>query len=182
MKQIIFCLSVLSVLSCKEEKTQEVQKFEQVILKAAEAEKAVSFDINAEVFDGWLKLGVTENVVLAKLSKDYKVEYDELSEVNGLYQQLWDFEKAGISLLMESETHEGEKRVAAIYIAGPSNYKTSKGLGIGSDKLHVYQEYNKHIDSVGLPETIVVGTIYEGMLFSIKNDTVTDIFVGAAAQ
>lgn len=189
MKKIIFCLLAISIVACKEEKTQlkeektlQVRKSEHIINNTAEAEKPVEFNINAEVFDGWLKLGVTEDMVFTKLGKDYKLEHDELSQVNGLYQQLWDFEKAGISLLMESETPKSEKRVAAIYIASISNYKTSKGLGIGSDKRNVHRHYNKYIDSLGLPETIVVGTIYEGMLFSIKNDTVTYIFLGAAAD
>lgn len=190
MKKIILCLLVMTFIACKEEKlrresekTQQVKEFEKAINKVAETEKAVVFDINSEVFNGWLKLGVTEKVVLTKLSKDYKVEHDEVSQVNGAYQQLWDFKKAGISLLMESETPEGEKRVAAIYISSPSSFKTSKGLGIGSDKLLVYQEYNPYLDNDNIThETIVVGSIYEGMLFSIKNDTVTDIFLGAAAE
>ncbi len=80
---------------------------------------------------------------------------------------------------------KGSKQVAdRISIKTPCDYKTQRGIQIGSRDIEVQLAYKNEINPHGSnsESTIVAGTIYGGVIFGIKDGIVKSIFVGAAAE
>ena len=71
-----------------------------------------------------------------------------------------------------------------ISIKSPCDYKTQRGIQIGSSSAEVHRAYKNEInlhDSKS-DSSIVAGTIYGGIIFGLKDTIVTSIFIGAAAE
>jgi mannose/fructose-specific phosphotransferase system component IIA len=84
---------------------------------------------------------------------------------------------------MESERQGGVKKVLSIIVVQPCKLTTSQNVGIGSSVKTVREKYNKLIDvSNSSTDFIVVGSIYGGTVFTLKNGVVSKIFIGAAAE
>jgi hypothetical protein len=65
----------------------------------------------------------------------------------------------------------------------PFDYKTSKGISIGSNYQEVEKAYKDYVNAeFSNKESIVAGSIYGGVIFSFKNGKVTSIFIGASAE
>ena len=65
------------------------------------------------------------------------------------------------------------------------NGKIIRNIGIGSSKDEVLHAYNKEINFTENDlefDTIVAGTVYGGVIFTFKNNYVSSIFIGAAAE
>jgi hypothetical protein len=70
-----------------------------------------------------------------------------------------------------------------ITIVSPCALTTSQGIGIGSDLKLIQLKYSSQIDKSASDEnTIVVGSIYEGTIFTLENNKVVKIFIGASAE
>ena len=94
------------------------------------------------------------------------------------YNQLYSLYKPKI------ETSTRKKIVAGISIKSPCDYKTQRGIQIGSHAPEVQAAYKNEINPQNSnPEsTIVAGTVYGGIIFGLKDNIVTSIFIGAAAE
>jgi hypothetical protein len=138
-----------------------------------------------ETLDAWLSFGTNDVEVLEKLGKPQKGK-SVYSTAMGTYVQEWAYPAQGITLFMESESENGEKKVCrnGIIIQQPCQLMTTKAIRIGTKKEIILQKYSKIInkEQSNLDSSIVCGSVYGGMIFSISNDTVSKIFIGDAAE
>ena len=133
-----------------------------------------------EELDGWLKLSLDEKILKNNLGKPEKKGKDEYMGATGTYIQEWDYKSKGIKFDMESDTIGIPKHIFSITIKSPSKLKTKQNIGIESEENVVREKYSKQISKeFSDKETIVVGSIYGGTIFKIKNGKVTEIFIGA---
>jgi hypothetical protein len=136
-----------------------------------------------EIIDGWLKLGLKQETIIEKLGEPTEKGLDEYWGATGTYNQEWKYETLGIILGMESEVENGTKTVCSITLFEPCTLKTSRMIGIGTDAQLVNEKYSELIDSsFSSDESIVVGSIYGGVIFNISDKKVNKIFVGASAE
>jgi len=112
-------------------------------------------------------------------SKGKNMEWEAIGE----FVQDWKWPKMGITLQMVSATEKGRKKVFGITINPPSKLSTSKGIRIGSTVAAVRKAYGAYEDKeVTSADVFVAGTFYGGVIFSLKDGKVTDIFIGSAAE
>lgn len=103
---------------------------------------------------------------------------------DGLEHQTWYYSSKGIELGL-SKNDESKQVIYSVKLEKPCILKTSRGIGIGSTKAEVLDAYKKEIDPVengGGSSAIVAGTVYGGLIFTLENDIVASIFIGAAAE
>lgn len=133
---------------------------------------------------GFLKLGLSSAEVVNELGdpieKSKAVEWG----ADGLVHQSWYYKTYGINLDMID--YDGKTKVNSIAITAPCDYKINRGIGIGSKRKDVVEKYKDEINEGDSRNTwdnsIVVGSIYDGIIFSFENDMVSRIFVGAGAE
>jgi len=192
MKLLLFLLLSVAFTSCMKEKSETKQATStDSVHKTAETktepvatnEKSIEFNYATEILGSWLKIGVDEKTVKAKIGEDFKVSVLGESQVSGFYEEEWLFAKQGLKLLMESENPESQKTIAQFTVTAPSTLKTLKGIGIGSTRAEILSAYHGQINTEeATDDTIIVGSIYEGLFFTMKKDIVEEIFIGAIAE
>lgn len=101
---------------------------------------------------------------------------------DGLEHETWSYISKGIELDIVKDK-EKQQSVFSIFINSPSTLKTSKGICIGSTKDEVMKAYKDDINTKELTaDEIVVGTVYNGIVFSMENNKVAWIFIGSASE
>lgn len=181
--KIIFisCLSV--AVSCTSNKTSDNNNFQKNKPDSSVVSETESPDSELEVLDGWLKCKTDQQTIINKLGLPEKKDKEEYWGATGNYAQTWYYTSLGIELDMESDKKGDLKKTRNITIKSPCKYKTSKGIGIGSDSKLIKETYSKLIDTTQYDSNcIVVGTIYWGTIFNLKNNLVNSIFIGAYAE
>ena len=101
-----------------------------------------------------------------------------------LYHQDWSYTRKGILLGMASEKSDQDGDIFSIKITSPAKLKTKRGIGIGDTYEQVrkiYQQYEDRENSIPL-KTFVAGSIYGGLIFTFKNNRVTQIYLGSVAE
>jgi hypothetical protein len=138
-----------------------------------------------EIMDSWLSVGTADDEVLKKLGIPIKGKII-YSGALGMFIQNWTFTSIGTTIIMESDSENGRKRVSrnGITIRQPCQMVTSKNIRIGTKKEIVLQKYSKTINKEqSNPDSLIAcGSIYNGTIFTISNDTVSKIFIGDAAE
>ncbi len=184
IKIMVLTWSVLLIVSCTNPAKNNAYnvdkpKENQVVT----VDTATKSKISSEVIDGWLKESIKQQVVIDKIGNPEKKGEDVYLGATGTYAQTWGYPYLGISLEMESESQGEDKIVRSITIIKPCKLTTSQGISIGSDAKTVKEKYQKFIDKSNTDENgIVVGSIYDGAIFTLKDGTVSEIFIGAAAE
>ena len=70
----------------------------------------------------------------------------------------------------------------SIEVFTPSTLSTSRGVKIGTPASELPAFYLRNVDEGrDDPNEYLVGSVYGGMLFTLKDDTVVSIFLGAMA-
>ncbi len=112
---------------------------------------------------------------------------------DGLKHQIWRYPSRGVNLLMtkfELEHNEcvilnKKMCVFGAEIRTPSNFKTLRNVGIGSSYNDVVKAYKKEIDfkngGAG-DDSLVVGTVYGGIIFNFTDKKVDFMFIGSYAE
>ena len=178
---IACCLSI--AVSCTSNKTSENKNIQENKPDTPVVSETESPDSELEVLDGWLKCKTDQQIVINKLGYPEKKNKEVYLGATGTYAQTWSYPTLGIILVMESDDKASEKNVRTIIISKPCKLTTSQGIGINSDSKLVSEIYCKLIDSTQSDSNyIVVGTIYGGTIFNLKNNLVNSIFIGAYAE
>jgi len=131
---------------------------------------------------GDLSLGIEDGAVLTKLGEPDKKSAAQIWGADGMEHQRWLYLSKGIELGM---TRNGSKQVVdRISLKSPCDFRTQRGVRIGSKVAEVQLAYSNEINphSSRSESTIVAGTIYGGIIFGIKDGVVNSIFIGAAAE
>jgi hypothetical protein len=133
---------------------------------------------------GGLRLGLPEKDVLKLLGSPARRGKLMFQEADGNYVQDWHYPDKGIQLLMSAgEKKSGAKTIANITVSAPCTFATRKGIKIGDAESAARKAYTEHVDRESSdPGTLVVGSIYGGIIFDFIEGKVSRIFFGAAAE
>ena len=130
---------------------------------------------------GPVRIGARSDEVVKALGSPEAKSQTNVSEVDAKPHQQWTYAKQGVVLDMVTES--GKQEVAMITVSAPSTLETKRGVGIGSSKDSVAKAYAAEIDpSVVDPQSILAGTVYGGLGFSLEDGRVTSITLGAGAE
>jgi hypothetical protein len=131
---------------------------------------------------GPISVGATDSSILKTLSEPDQKSAAKIWAADGLEHQRWVYHAKGIELDMVRK--EITQTVNMIKIKDPCDYKTQRGIQIGSSDAAVQSAYKDEIyPSDGKPNSsIIAGSLYGGIIFDIKDNIVTAIFIGAAAE
>jgi hypothetical protein len=133
---------------------------------------------------GDLKLGITV-ADLGKLLPDGKTKGKrEEEEATGEFVQTFVDGKSGVEVLLSSTTATGPQTVRAITVRAPSTRTTKRGIGIGASAEDVKKAYADVLDPEFPPdaESIIAGSVYDGVIFSLEAGKVRSIFMGPGAE
>lgn len=131
----------------------------------------------------FLKGGLSDADVVGLLGEADEKSKDAVWGADGEKHQTWYYHFKGIELDM---IQEGDgQMINMITITGPCEFKTLRGIGIGSFKGEVLTAYEYEIDpeTVGRDRSVLIaGNEFGGVIFHFKNNRVSSIFIGAAAE
>lgn len=131
---------------------------------------------------GVLKYGLSLSSAKKTLGEPSKKSKTVLWDADGEYHQTYYYASNGIELDIIGNNETG-KTVDMLTITEPCSFKTSKNIAIGSSYREVQSAYKDQIDPDNSnQESIVVGSIYGGLIFKFKDQKVTSIFIGASAE
>ncbi len=137
-----------------------------------------------DVFGG-LSLGLSEAAVVKLLGKPATRSKVAEEAASGLRVSTWTWPAAGVTLVMDT-TDKRSAKINRIQLSGPSSLRNAKGIGIGSKRAEVVAVFRPRISTDAAdatsPDTIVVGSVYGGVIFDMKGDEVAGIVVGATAE
>jgi hypothetical protein len=128
---------------------------------------------------GELFIGASEEEVVKAVGKPKQQSKPEMSEALGVYVRSWTY--PGLEVWMSGDEAKGPYRVLTIKVSKGSALETSKGIGVGTPAAEVEKAYAKNLEESN-EGTIVVGTMYGGLLMEIVEGKVDAIFLGAAAE
>jgi hypothetical protein len=129
-----------------------------------------------------LPLGLSGDELQSKIGSAPTSKSDlTLEGASGEYVTSWKFE--GVEAKLSATAQDLPVTLRALTITAPSALKTKEGLGIGASEAEVKSTYGPKVNTEeSSPDKIVVGSVFGGMIFTIDNGTVSEIFVGAAAE
>ena len=144
----------------------------------------VGFDLMARDSVGPIKLGMTESEVPAALGTPDEESEAQMWGADGLKHSDWTYTNEGLTInMVESTNGESEFVAYTINAAAPCALATQKGIKIGDGKDAVLAAYGDAIDPTTVTEdSIVAGTVFGGIVFTLQDGNVTSIFLGAAAE
>ena len=131
---------------------------------------------------GFISIGISDGDTLKILGKPEQKSDARIWGADGMEHQRWYYQTKGIELDMIGK--ESNQAVNRIIIKSPCDYKTQRGIQIGSSDIEVQRVYRNEINPHDSKpnSAIVAGTIYGGIIFDLKDSFVTSIFIGAAAE
>lgn len=104
------------------------------------------------------------------------------SDVDGATYIAADYISRGISITYLIK-EDSIKEVSDIEIVKPCELKTSRDVGIGSTYSEVKNAYEGLTNNIGADSvTIIVGSIYGGLVFNFEDNKVSRVFIGASAE
>ena len=133
---------------------------------------------------GELRLRLPEKEVLKLLGSPATRGELVFQEGDGNYVQDWHYPDKGIELSMSAgKKKSGVKTIANITASAPCTFATRKGIKIGDAESAARKAYTEHVDRESSdPGTLVVGSVYDGIIFNFTEGKVSGIFFGAAAE
>lgn len=134
---------------------------------------------------GGLKLGQTAAEVSQRLGKPESKGKNVEWAATGDWVQDWKYPAQGLVLGMGSSTKDGAKTILTITAKAGCKLATSRGIKIGSSAAEVrkaYGDVEARDEAPSTPTSFVAGSIYGGIIFSLKAGKVESIFYGAAAE
>lgn len=98
--------------------------------------------------------------------------------------QEWHYQDCGVKLQLSTVGPETPQIISSIMVREPSEFETAQGIQVGSSEEDVMIAYADYLDADNsVPgDTLVAGSIYGGIIFTLKDDRVDSIFLGAGAE
>lgn len=132
---------------------------------------------------GELRIGLPEASVLDLLGEPDSRTAPVEQAADAMFVSTWTWAAKGLVLVMAAESSDRTGSLSAITANAPSTLTTAEGIGIGSDESDVLTAYETLIDTeISGEGSLVVGSIYDGMILEFVSGKVFSIFVGAAAE
>ena len=140
------------------------------------------FTSTQEAF-GPLKLGTTASELQKKLGAPQSKSKPVFEAATGVTVETWRYPSKGFEVVLGHVDKKDPLKIDRMTITKPCVWKTRRGIGIGDTASRVRSVYAKEIrPEVNSPDSIVVGTVYDGLIMHIKNGKVDTLFLGAAAE
>jgi hypothetical protein len=189
-RSTIFTVIVVFLISCNFKNTDNANSNSKLEENKSKVDTRKSdeylFSIGFELMDkekiGEIKRGTKLDKLIDLYGEPDERSEPIFSDVDGETYQGIEYNKKGISItcIMRSDS---TREVAMIEIKEPCELKTSKNIGIGSTFEEVKNAYKGFINAADSdPETIIVGSVYGGLVFNFKNNKVTRVFIGPSAE
>lgn len=131
---------------------------------------------------GPLALGMSADEVVSRMGMPEEKSDAKIWGADKMEHQYWYYPAKGIEIGMIKR--DGRQDVERIVIKNACEYKTQRGIKIGSREMDVQAAYKDAINpGDSRPgKRIVCGTVYGGIIFDLRNDAVSSIFIGAASE
>ena len=138
--------------------------------------------IDIETF-GEIKIGQAHTDLLKALGEPGTKSKPVVWEADGLMHEDWTYKSKGVVINLSSEKKNSDKAIFSITANSNCNFKTRANMGIGNTYEEVTDVYKRDIDTdPTTKETIVVGSVYGGIIFSFENNKVKSVYLGPAAE
>lgn len=150
----------------------------------------VPYQWSKETFGGF-HLGMQSTAVEARLAAPKKKEAPEVVPATGDIVARWTYPNEGIwfEMRFESEDPTSQAVVGKMGVHAPSTYRTSLGVGIGSSyeqALNAYQNVHDPDQEDDMEsddrQTIIIGSVYGGLIIRFHDGVVEEMLLGAAAE
>lgn len=178
LRGVISCLICAFMVTAQ---SAEISKQASQMMSGDDGHYSYNPPREIETLDKWLEPEVSGAEVIKNLGQPLKGK-DVYWSALDTYVQQWRFPSKGVVLNME--TQNNKKIVLSIMITHPSAMKTTQGVGVGTPERLIWERYSEliHKEASEPGDVVVVGTIYGGTIFTITNNKVSKIFIGAAAE
>ena len=194
--RMIVCAAVCVVITgCKstpEEKPAETAVAEQTTKTEEKVEETKPLCATDEAWCshmgstafGVIDRGVAVQTILDTFGEPTKKDARFNEEASGDAVETWYWTEKGITIdFLAPDMTADVTTVRSFTLAAPYEVKGAKGVGIGSTKQEVLDVYSGVIEPRSEGEDmIIVGSIYGGIFFTLVDDKVSTIFVGAGAE
>lgn len=192
MKYFFLSAVLASCLSCnsgKKEKTTEAPGPDTAGIihppdSATSKPEPVTGKIDIESF-GDIRIGLTADETEKILGKPGSKSKAVKWEADGLMHEEWGWKDKGLVVNMSSdpENKTSPKVIASITANAGCPYKTKAGVGVGStyDEIQAAYKNNINKEETG-DDQIIIGSMYGGIVFTMKDNKVLNVFLGAAAE
>lgn len=134
---------------------------------------------------GNLKLGQPSGEVVEALGEPDSRSKAQEWGADGLMHEDWAWKEKGLVINFASEKGNTEtgRTVFSITARAPSSLKTMAGIGVGNTNDEVREAYKKEINlEESGDDQIIIGSMYGGIIFTLKDKKVVSVFLGAAAE
>jgi hypothetical protein len=137
-----------------------------------------------EVPFGPLRLGLAAEEAVAALGAPARRSEPVFEGATGNHVSRWSWPGAGVTLTLASAEEDGPWTVERMELTAPAAFRTPDGIGIGSTRAEVLEAYGASTDPENPPteDTIVLGSLYGGVILTLEAGKVAKVFVGAAAE
>lgn len=131
---------------------------------------------------GPLRIGLSSDETVKLLGNPETKSEAKVWGADAQEHQQWTYNMMGLTFDMVTEA--GEQTIAMIKASSPCEFKTSRGVGIGTDALTAMSAYKAEINlsESESSQSIVAGSVYGGLSISLQDGRVSSIFLGAAAE
>jgi hypothetical protein len=172
----IFCLIIITVLF-------SITK-DMAFLNGNDGDKEPPFSLLKNESLNFLRYGLPIKDVIKNLGQPEEQTEIVVWGADGLEHQSWYYHTKGIKLDVVNQVIGKKQRIVnMIVIKHPCSYRTKRNIGIGSAKNEVVEAYKDEIDyQMSTDSYLIAGSIYGGVCFTMENDLVASIFIGAGAE
>jgi len=180
MKKILFTLCVISLAFCVSGNGICGQQAKDT---PAKDYLEIGSKLLANESVGGLKTGISADEAEKIAGAADVKSKPEKWEADGMTHQNRTYKKKGI--VLDFLIVEKKASVSSIEINKSCELKTSRNIGIGSERKEVEKAYANEIDpeaSSADDSRIVAGSVYGGIIFNFEKGRVSSIFIGAAAE
>lgn len=143
----------------------------------------IGFEIMKNDNIGFMKMGTGDKEVVATLGKADEKNKITVWGADGKYHQSWIYKSKGIELDLIGD--EGKQILNMIIIKAPCKYETARNIKIGSTREAVLVAYKEEVDTsegTSKSSSVVVGSVFGGIIFGFTDDKVSNIFLGASTE
>lgn len=181
--EILLLACFISFITCKSNVNNTLEETKSV---KTTNESSINNNESTELIYtiGQLKYNLSTDSVILLIGEPDSISIEIQAGADGSFVTNWVYVNKGINLEMYSDLKGENKKIRSILVTKPCDLFTHKGIGIGSSVKQVYNNYKTENDysiSDSLQE-VVIGSIYDGIVFSIEKGKVVKIFIGAAAE
>lgn len=127
---------------------------------------------------GPLRIDDTDTTVLKVLGEPEEKSGPTVWAADGNEHQSWQYPQRGLKIGMVRKNNG--QVVDRIAVQSPCDWKTTRGIGIGSAEAEVRTTYRSEINPNS--KDLVAGSVYGGIIFRLSEGQVSYLFIGAAAE